>query len=280
MAWTDMTQLTNCYAWYKSESLSSAYANGDSISSWSDSSGNGRDITQATSANQPRAVASAVNGYMAADFDGSTELLSSGSYTQSGLVAASIVVAFDSYAAYNGLIAVHGSSTPSWGFNPTYLTFISTSNGEFATQYVSSTYFQAQVRNVSALNLPTTTYVILTLASNDKNTIHRMNGTNLSSGSIAAGASSVAYPATSTAYIHVGNSGLSNGVLNGKIAEIVLYDAVDEDCAESIWVEGYLADKYSITLPAGHLFKNDPPANAPTTYNPSGGGGSTFHPLG
>ena len=100
-----------------------------------------------------------------------------------------------------------------------------------------------------------------------------MNGTNLSSGLIAAGASSVPYPTTSTAYIHVGNSGLSNGVLNGKIAEIVLYDAVDEDCAESIWVEGYLADKYSITLPAGHLFKNEPPANAPTTYNPSSGGG-------
>ena len=274
-----MTQLTNCYAWYKSESLSSAYANGDPISSWSDSSGNGRDITQATSANQPLAIASAVNGYMSADFDGSNDLLSSGSYTQSGLVTASIVVAFDSYATYNGLIAVHGASSPSWGVNPTYLNFLNTSNGDFATQYVSSSYFQTQVRNIGTLVLPTSTYVILTLANNDQNTIHRMNGVSLASGSIAAGASSVPYPSSSTAYIHVGNSGLSNGVLNGKIAEIVVYDAVDKDCAESIWVEGYLADKYAITLPNGHLFKNEPPANAPTTYNPSGGGGAVLHPL-
>lgn len=272
MAWTDMTQLTNCYAWYKSESLSSAYGNGDSISSWVDSSGNGRDISQATSANQPIAVANAVNGYMAADFDGSNDFLSSGSYTQSGLVAASIVVSFDSYAAYNGLLAVNGSSSPSWGGNPTYLNFLNTSNGDFATQYFSSTYFQTQVRNISTLVLPTSTYVILTLASNDQNTIHRMNGINLASGLVQAGSSFVSYPASSTAYIHVGKSGLSNGLLNGQIAEIVIYDAVDEDCADSTWVEGYLADKYSIALPNGHLFKNEPPANAPTTYNPTGGG--------
>ena len=47
---------------------------------------------------------------------------------------------------------------------------------------------------------------------------------------------------------------------------------MDTDFSEVAWVEGYLADKYAITLADGHLFKNEPPANAPTTYNPSGGG--------
>jgi hypothetical protein len=71
MAWTDMTQLTNCYAWYKPESLSSAYGNGDPITSWADSSGNSRDVSQSDSARQPLATANALGTYMAADFDGS-----------------------------------------------------------------------------------------------------------------------------------------------------------------------------------------------------------------
>jgi hypothetical protein len=125
----------------------------------------------------------------------------------------------------------------------------------------------------------TNQYNIITVGLNSKTGFFNENGESLPYGlESKTSTNKFISPSSGTAYIHLGDNGL--GKLNGKIAEVVVFDAVNRACEEAAWVEGYLADKYSITLPAGHLFKNEPPANAPTTYNPSGGGGSQFHPLG
>lgn len=284
MAWTDMTQLTNCYAWYKSESLSSAYANGDPITSWSDSSGNGRDITQATSASQPLAVASAVNGYMAADFDGSDDRLSSASYTQSGDVVVSIVVSLDVTKNYNGIISIESDSTPSWNNGgAVWIASLTRATGNFSTYMHDGSYLRMYKTPPQTLYAHTVNqYFIMTTALNSKTGLFNLNGESYPFGfdQVQSGGHFVT-PPSGTAYLHLGDIGLDQ--LNGKIAEVVVFDAVNRACEEVAWVEGYLADKYAITLPNGHLFKNDPPDNAPTTYNASsgggGGGGSIFHPL-
>lgn len=46
-----------------------------SISTWLDSSGNGRNVTQATPANQPVVLANALNGFRGASFDGVNDFL-------------------------------------------------------------------------------------------------------------------------------------------------------------------------------------------------------------
>ncbi len=279
MAWTDMTQLTNCYGWFKPESLSSSYANGDPISSWADASGNGRDISQATSANQPLALANAINGYMAADFDGSNDFLSSASYTQSGIVAASFILSVDLNKNYNGIASVVSGSSPTWNSGSVYLDLLAQSDGTLAAHYRSTNFFQVNSRPISSSQLSVSTFVILTVTNNELNTVYKINGNPIAAGAVF-GTANIAYPSSGTSYIHIGRVGLSSDALNGQITEAVFYDAVNKDNPDSVWVEGYLADKYAITLPDGHLFKNEPPENAPTTYNPSGGGGgSTFHPL-
>lgn len=279
MAWTDMTQLTNCYAWFKPESLASSYANGDPISSWSDSSGNGRDISQATSANQPLALANAINGYMAADFDGSNDILSSASYTQSGDVVVSIVIELDTISSYRGIMAVDDASPPAFNSGSTWACM----NVRFAQDTVSGSYFfeknSPSYGYISSLTVPagesisTTNKYIFSATYSSLGHFFRANGDQLSQTEVTGSPGSAS---SGSAYIHLGWAGISS-YLDGKVCELIIYDGVDSYFSEVVWVEGYLADKYAITLPAGHLFKNEPPANAPTTYNPSGG--TKFHPL-
>jgi len=270
MAWTDMTQLTNCYAWFKPESLASSYANGDPISSWADSSGNGRDVSQATSANQPLAVANAINGYMAADFDGSNDVLSSASYTQSGDVAVTAVMNIDSFPPSLGSsVTVQGFATPQGSSRPTWVQSVFRSTGNFNCymRYVGSIPFFIGNSAFTPDNLSTGTNYITTFSLNSLVSALRVNGRSLNYGGNASVAA--ISPPSGTAYIHLGDG---YGHLNAKMTEVIIYDSASLDNAEAMWVEGYLADKYAITLAAGHLFKNEPPANAPTTYNPSGGG--------
>ncbi len=278
MSWTDMTQLTNCYGWFKSESLASSYANGDPISSWSDSSGNGRDISQATSANQPLALASAVNGYMVADFDGTNDVLSSASYTQSGDVVLSMVFSLDANKNFSNIFQVNSNSSGTFNSGNAWATQILYSTGSYTIYSMNPTYSYSANSQFTSTFLTANNYYILTQSLCSKGRHGKINGQPFTVDTVGGATAS---PPSATAYMFMGNSAVppTSGAIDGKIAEVVVYDAVDTDFSEVCWVEGYLADKYAITLPDGHLFKNDAPENAPTTYNPSGGGGSTVHPL-
>ena len=67
----------------------------------------------------------------------------------------------------------------------------------------------------------------------------------------------------------------ASSTVDGDIAEVAIWeDSVDTSVP---WIEGYLAHKYGITLPSGHLFKNDPPSSPPPGYNSTPG--TTKHPL-
>jgi hypothetical protein len=79
--------------------------------------------------------------------------------------------------------------------------------------------------------------------------------------------------ASGTIYWTIGNSAYGMP-LNGKICEVIFWTSSNW-YKERVWVEGYLADKYGITLADGHLFKNAAPENAPTTYNATGSGSSS-----
>lgn len=269
MAWTDMTQLTNCYAWYKSESLSSAYSDGDPIDSWSDSSGNGRDISNTLTA-RPTALANAFGTYMAADFDGSNDYLESASYTQSGEIVVSLVVRFDVLKNHHGVYGFDANSPPSWNSgtpNTQWNTALCYSTGMINLAQVSGGYNYLTTGNYPSSYYSASTNYVMSFSVGGSGRLININGSSASPSAVGGTPST---PSSGTAYVALGNSGI--GFLDGKIAEFIAYDPVSSYFPEVSWVEGYLADKYSITLADGHLFKNEPPANAPTTYNPSGGG--------
>lgn len=69
----DPTSIANLFAWYKADALT--LNNADPVSSWTDSSGNSRHATQATSANQPLFRTNVLNSKPIIEFDGTNDLL-------------------------------------------------------------------------------------------------------------------------------------------------------------------------------------------------------------
>jgi hypothetical protein len=199
---------------------------------------------------------------MAASFDGSDDILSSGSYTVSGKTYASVVFNNPSDKNYNGLICIDGNSTPSHICD--FLTCYGYSTGNWLVgRGAPSGSFNTYLGGKPGVPSPATDTIVSTSASVD-GFLLRANGTTTYAGTAAVNLATH----TGTGYIHVGNVGLGGSTMNGDIAEVVIWeDTVDTAIP---WVEGYLANKYSITLADGHLFKNEAPASAPTTYNPAG----------
>ena len=263
MAWTDMTQLTGLVAWYKPETLAATYANGDPISTWADSSGNSRDLT-GTTTTRPLAAANAIGTYMAADFDGTDDVLehTTGYSFTSAPLAVCIVQSFDSFNTYSGLVSVDDSYPV--GYPNSHMGLRVDNNTSYVNyaQGVNGTYYAARLY----LTVPSAASV--TTGASD-GTFGYCTGTN-GVVSLNAQTNFSANPAVAsgTIYWMIGNSGYGMP-LNGKIAEVVMW-ASSNWHSERFWVEGYLANKYSITLADGHLFKNAAPENAPTTYNAAG----------
>lgn len=268
MAWTTITDISPI-AWYKADAIT-GLSDGDPIDTWPDSSGNSRDLTQTGTA-RPLYKTGIVNSLPVARFDGSNDFMSSSSFTLSSNVCCAVVYQLSALKDYNSLVNVHNSSTPGYistylvhhyysnttvlhGHNPGTATYITRSAGGSTGAFKIDSYSQAY---------NSTGFLCY----------YSVNG-NQSLG--FGGYSGNAAPATGTAYVHVGYSGLGSGYLNGDIAEIVLYEETTN--RESVWLEGYFADKYNITLEQGHLFKNAAPTSAPPTYNAAGG--QVFHPLG
>jgi len=264
MTWTDMTALTGLVAWYKPETLAASYANGDPIDTWADSSGNGYDLT-GTTTTRPLAAASAINGYMAADFDGTDDVMSSASYTHSGNIVVAMVFNLDAMKDYNTIISIHNSATPA--YPPYYYSVFSYANQDFAVVLNdgSSRYWVGNSAFGGTPTAASTNYI----AVGSFSAIGMLLRTNGEQSRWKRNLSTNPASPSGTAYIHLGTTGLSGDFLNGKLAEVIIWTPTS-DYTEVPWVEGYLADKYGITLVDGHLFKNAAPENAPTTYNAAG----------
>lgn len=70
---SDPSSIAGLVGWWKADALT--LADGDPVSSWTDSSGNGFDATQATPANQPVFNTGQLNGLPAVNFNGSSDSL-------------------------------------------------------------------------------------------------------------------------------------------------------------------------------------------------------------
>lgn len=259
MSWTDLTQLPNLVAWYKPETLAASYANGDPISTWADSSGNGIDLTSSSTA-RPTALANALNGYMGADFDGTDDILASSSYTQSGDVIVSFVTKYSSTKQYNAIITIDTASPPL--YRGDWMNVGTSANGMTVTKDAGAF--------TTARDIDRTKANVFSMATNYPGLLANVNGQPKVQ---RGGDGYTTSKSPGTAYIYIGDLGspYSNGIyfLDGFITEMVIYTSTDY--YEVPWVEGYLSHKYGLTLFDGHLFKNDPPSSAPPTYNPSGG---------
>lgn len=113
------TSITGLKVWLKADSL--GLADGTSVSSWSDSSGSGNNVAQATSGNQPVYKTGIVNGNPIVRFDGVNDLLAtSGSIAVSQPFTLFAVFKVPASAPAGNQAVVCGSNPyPGFFLNPT-----------------------------------------------------------------------------------------------------------------------------------------------------------------
>lgn len=217
----------------------------NSVSTWSDLSGNSNDATQGTSASQPTYVTSAINGNPAIDFDGGDEVDgSAGFYTHEYFIVTEPDIAVDGSA--NGFMV---------GFEP----------GEFGGFFVGTQtdgfvpndrvvhaigdsgdgdVYRAGIETgtLSAADQP----IIWSVRENAGSTATEisLDGTGLTVNSAYTGNALINL--SNQAY-RIGDNLLGTNAYDGSIAEVISYNGRLSN-ANRRDVETYLAIKYGITL--------------------------------
>ena len=192
----------------------------DPVDTWNDLSGSDNDATQSTPSNQPRYNTNVVNSLPAINFDGSNYYLEFSSLIN--MQPATIFIV----GRYN-LPQVNASYIG----NDT--------NNSFVGYYGGSVYYYSTLANMNtASTLPTLFQIYTAHAQPPGNTSSiRINGTQVRSGNYNWGASTIRYISRRNAER-----------LRGDIAEIIIF-STNLSSDEINAVEGYLSDKYNITIP-------------------------------
>lgn len=249
--WTPSNMGAELLQWLKADAIT-GLADTDPVTTWLDSSSNARNVT-GSGTTRPRYLASDINGFPAVNFDGVDDLMSSSSYTLSGQRATMVVVCkLDTLKNYNPVLQVHSTSTPTYNGRVLWVNCYSNGSGYAG----SNNYIAYSASSIS------TSPVVMTVGNSDLTAAFlRLNGVGISATSPSYSATPPVANYSGTAYTHLGDGGAGLGsgrYFDGSIAEMIL---CDHTYCDYVWVEGYLAHKYSITLNSQHPFY----AAAPTT---------------
>lgn len=240
-AWTP-AQLTTAL-WLDAADTSTITLNGSTVSQWADKSGNGRNFSQATAANQP--------GYSNPNitFDGSNDVLTRtpGSFGYgTGNFAILAVVAPTARTSSFGseIISQHV-----YGLNADFAFQISTAGN---LKYLG-TNGTNNLASSTTVPLNTRSIVEVTRTSNDH--VLYINASNVGSATIT---DSIAN--TSSAAIGGSNNNNPNSAFAGAIGEMLVVPTT-LSTTDRQKLEGYLAWKWGLQadLPVGHPYKNTPP---------------------
>jgi hypothetical protein len=217
-------QLPYLSAWYKADAIT-GLSGGASVATWTDSSGAGRHLTQATGANQPTYQTGVVNSLPVVRFDGTNDYLRVTSALATSARTAFCVAKTDATGNYGIFDGITGTDVMRLSAGGTL--YYSTS-GSTGTQTVSSLGTPAVT--------PNTDWHIFACVYDDTGSLRVNGGAGHSAavGKVAVGG------------LTLGNIGFLNIPLDGDIAEFLLYDyamPLDEINA----IGAHLGTKYGIT---------------------------------
>lgn len=230
-------------AWYKADSISGS--DGDSVGTWSDSSGNGHTTAQLTSARQPTLQTNELNAKSVVRFDGTNDILSDGD-----------IAALDVGTGDIWMAAVFKSTDDSgaqffFEKGTTAFGLMTTAAGELQFRMGGTTNIPLQ----SAGNWSRTAFVIATAS--------RVSGT--CSGFVDGTASTTTGTTNTTSIsnsdvLDLGAAAVGGQAMTGDIAEILVGGAT-LDTNQRQKIEGYLAHKYGLSgnLPTDHPYKSSKP---------------------
>lgn len=221
------SNLPNLALWLKADAIT-GLTDGQAVATWNDSSGNGRNATQATGSAQPLYKTNIVNGKPVVRFDGNSDYLE-GTWNLT-LTAETVFVVF----SYTGTAYARawtqsdaGNDNAVAGYVPTIRDASTTSWGAVAGGTIVATVTMAQ-----------STFGIFTATHSGSQIANRINGGTAATYNHTLNKTFTRYRA--------GNSTGAN-YLQGDIAEIIVYSRA-LSTTERQQVEQYLAQKYAITL--------------------------------
>ena len=216
------TSAPNLEYWFKADSL--ALSDGAAVATWADSSGNTRDISQGTGANQPVYKTGILNGQPVVRFDGSNDTLARAPEAANKSAAFSMFVVVVPRALGN--FGAMASAAGSWVFYKWNDQNIRLSAGTALT-------------TTSAAVIGTPMVYGLTLVTGSRNIY--ANGASI-------GSDSGAFTANSTGSLVIGaDAAAGTFFYNGDVAEFLYYSRV-VDSTERSSVTSYLGSKYGITV--------------------------------
>jgi hypothetical protein len=248
--------------WLDAEDAASITLNGSTVSQWNDKSGNARNVSQATSANQPTLTASGLNGKPVLTFDGADWLFNANPGALIRNVAGGTVAAVMNYTNATvqriPIAAMHGTAA----------------GARLAVALQGAGTTNAIARRLDAESTATT--VSSPPAYTNGTNVIQVGVARYSAGELdqfvngsAAGTGS--FPSsgnssdTDSATLIIGGSSTDDGVtlanpMLGFVGEIIITNtALSATDLERL--EGYFAWKWGLeaSLPAGHPFRNIPP---------------------
>ena len=242
--WTPAQLGSSLALWLDADDASTIVLNGNTVSQWSDKSGNNRHATQSTAANQPTRTLSGLNNRTVVTFDGTDDELRTAASTLGITTAASM--AFVSSWAINRSQGLLGTEdmTNRFGF------FIT---GSFNNRWNSLTNNFLPAAEIVQLT-PQQPQIVIGTATNGSQVAFR-NGTQQAT-------AAATFVAPTSSVMRIGNmlAGTSVPFMQGYHSEIVVTNTVIST-NDRQRLEGYFAWKWGLrsNLPADHPFRNLPP---------------------
>ena len=246
-------------AWFKADSISGS--DGDAVSAWADSSGNGNDTSQGTAVRQPTLQTNELGGQSVVRFDGTNDILSDGD------IAALDVGTGDIWMAC--LFKSTDDSSAQFYFEKgsTQFGLLATKAGVLQARMGGTTNIPQQ----SSGNWSRTEFVLVTASRVSATCNGFVNGSSMTT----TGTTNTGSISNSNVF-DVGASAVGGQPMTGDIAEILVGGAT-LTTANREKIEGYLAWKYGLqaNLPDDHTYRFSKPKIDPIVW--TGARGSSLN---
>lgn len=260
--WTPAALGSALALWLDADDASTITLNGSTVSQWNDKSGNARNVSQATAANQPTLTASGLNGKPVLTFDGTDWLFNANPGALIRNVAGGTVAAVMNYTdAVSNRIPVTVMNGTGLGVR------LSTALQTAGTTNILSRRLDADATASSVTSPPAytngTSIIQVGVARYSAGALDQfVNGSAAGTGTFPSSGNS---SDTDSATLIIGGTSTDDGVTIGNqmlgfVGEVVTTNTA-LSTADRERLEGYFAWKWGLeaNLPSDHPFKNTPP---------------------
>lgn len=231
-------------AWYKADSIIGS--DGGSVSAWADSSGNGHNAAQATSARQPTLQTNELNSKSVVRFDGTNDILSDSDIADLDVGTGDIwMAAVFKSTDDSGVQFMFEKGTTSFAL-------MTTAAGVLNVRLGGATNIPLQ----NSGNWSRTGFVLVTASRVSSTCTGFVNGSAMDTTSTTNSGS-----ISNSDVFDIGAAAVGGNPMTGDIAEILVGGATLR-IKERLRIEGYLAEKYALkaAMPTSHSYKVLKPA--------------------